>query len=330
MSLSSFVIIGGGFAGISAALMLGRARQPTKVIQRGPLRNAAAHASHGLITHDGAKPEDIWNAAKKEIDDKYSEYVQWIDGEVAKVENLTYDQKIKFLVTLADGSSYQSRRVIIATGVTDTLPNLPGLNKLWGKKAHICPYCDAFEYGAQAPLGVVLTDSKGIRLPNVLSNWSTNLTVFADTATTSLEGLHPSAKVLPYPSEAIWSGKEEDGIIIKVPDDSSASKFREVSLAGLFVQAQHIPRTELASQLGVDLNNGFIAIDSEGLTNVPGVAAVGDVAWPKGGALPMFQVAPAIGLGSRAAVVMCTQMVLEDAQAAASTAGSSASTVRPL
>src|SRR5690606_13606205 len=138
------IIIGGGPAGLSAALILGRCRRKVLIIDSGKTRNRRAHAMHGYLTRDGMNPGDLKALAHKELepyDTVMHEDGKAIDG-VATEDG-------RFIIILEDGRRYLSRKVLLATGVVDEVPEIPGLDPLYGTSVHHCPICDGYEWRDQ-------------------------------------------------------------------------------------------------------------------------------------------------------------------------------------
>jgi thioredoxin reductase len=163
--LLDVVIVGGGPAGLSAALLLGRARRDVLLCDSDQPRNAGVHAMHGFLSRDGMDPAVLRQVAR----DQLAVYptVRVRDVEVEAVTGQT-DQ---FTVRLADGTSEQARRLLLATGVADELPPINGLGELWGRGAFNCPYCDGWEVRDQ-PVAVLAADPRNLQLAVHLTRWS--------------------------------------------------------------------------------------------------------------------------------------------------------------
>lgn len=156
-------IIGGSFAGLAAALQLGRARRTVTVFDTGRPRNRFAHASHGFLTHDGDSPASILETARQQLD-RY-ETVRIVSGE-ASVDRV----RGGFTVT-AEGDSIQAARVLLTHGVADNIPKVDGLDALWGTYAFHCPYCHGYEVRDQ-PLAVLNDTEGGRHAALLLRDWS--------------------------------------------------------------------------------------------------------------------------------------------------------------
>jgi thioredoxin reductase len=158
------IIVGGGPAGLSAALVLGRCRRSVLVIDAGHPRNFASRAAHNFLTRDGIPPHQLLRLGREEI----AAYgVEFRQGVVADARCLSPG----FRVEMLSGESATSRKILLATGVTDTIPDIPNAEPFYGLGLHHCPYCDAYEYADQ-PIGTVGTPRKALGLAANLLTWS--------------------------------------------------------------------------------------------------------------------------------------------------------------
>ncbi|MGC9497246.1 NAD(P)/FAD-dependent oxidoreductase [Streptomyces sp. WG7] len=149
------VVIGGGAAGLNGALMLARSRRSVVVIDSGTPRNAPAAAMHGFIVLDGTPPPEILRRGRDQVR-QYGGRI--VFGEVATAEPSapSADGDLRFTLTLADGRTLTARRVLVATGLRDVLPEVPGLREHWGQSVVHCPYCHGWEVRDE-PIGIVAT-----------------------------------------------------------------------------------------------------------------------------------------------------------------------------
>ena len=138
-SIFDVIIVGGGPAGLSAALVLGRCRRKVLVVDAGSPRNIRSHGVHGFITREGCRPTELLAMARKQIE-PYG--VQFREGTVMRVDR----NDTGFVATLLDESSAECRKILLATGVIDKLPALDGIDELYGTSVHHCPYCDGWEH----------------------------------------------------------------------------------------------------------------------------------------------------------------------------------------
>src|SRR5690349_2558405 len=164
------VVVGGGAAGLSAALVLGRARRRVAVVDGGEPRNAPAAHMHGFLSRDGMPPAELLAVGRAEAT---SYGVELIEGHVRSIEP-------GFTITLADDERLEARRILIATGATDELPPIPGLRARWGEDFLHCPYCHGWEVRDQ-PLGVLGTSSGSVEHAQLIREWSDDLIFFTHT-----------------------------------------------------------------------------------------------------------------------------------------------------
>jgi len=158
-------IVGGGPAGLNAALLLGRARRRTLLCDEGRPRNAVSHAMHGFLSRDGADPAEVRRAGREQLAQYDTVDVQ--EGEVVEAARRDDD----FALSLAGGGQAVARRVLLATGMRDELPPIEGLMELWGRGTYPCPYCDGWEVRDE-PLFALGSGMGGALFALLLSKWS--------------------------------------------------------------------------------------------------------------------------------------------------------------
>lgn len=290
------VVVGGGAAGLSAALVLGRARRRVAVVDSGAPRNAPAARMHGFLSRDGLPPADLLAAGR----DEAAVYgVELISGQVASIEP-------GFSIRLADGATLESRRLLIATGATDVIPPVPELWKRWGKDLLHCPYCHGWEVRDE-PLGVLGTSAASVDHAQLIRQWTDDLIFFTHTHDlTDEEHEQLEARdIRVVESEVRGIVVEDDRLKGVVLGDG-----RTVERAALFIRPVLRPCLEgLLEHLGCQTDDvGFIRVDSVGRTSVSGVWAAGNVANPRA------QVITAAGEGSAAAISINADLAEEDAR----------------
>jgi thioredoxin reductase len=278
------VIIGGSYAGLSAALQLARARRNILVVDEGRRRNRFAAHSHGFLGQDGRDPAAIAADAKAELL-RYPT-VTWQDG---RVEDARATGK-GFTVTDASGRSHDTHNIVLATGVNDILPEVPGLAERWGRHVFHCPYCHGYELD-RGHIGVLATSSVSMHQALMLPDWG-QVTFF-------LNGrFEPSAEELEQLAArnvAVERSRvrELTGAIEVELEDG-----RSIALAGLFTAATTEVASPLAAKLGCDFEEGplgsCIKTDPMKATSVAGIFACGDAARGAG------NVAFAVGDGAMA------------------------------
>lgn len=291
------VVVGGGAAGLSAALVLGRARRRVAVVDSGAPRNAPAAHMHGYLSRDGMPPAELLTAGRKEA----AAYgVEFITGQVVSIEP-------GFLITLSEGRRLGSRRLLIATGATDELPPIPGLSKRWGKDFLHCPYCHGWEV-RDRPLAVLGTSAASVEHAQLIRQWTDDLIFFTHShhlTETEREQLE-ARDIRVVDDEVRGIVVEDDRLKGLVLDDG-----RTIERAALFIRPNMRPRTLGLELLGLEIDDlGFVRVDSVGRTSLAGAWAAGNVANPRA------QVITAAGEGSAAAISINADLVDEDVRAA--------------
>jgi thioredoxin reductase len=249
------------------------------------------------------KPTDILARSLEQLD-KYKATLHQKEALVTEITRRSEPSGIyDFSISFDDGTKVDAKRVILATGVVDELPAIEGLKELWGKKVHICPFCDGYEYGNEE-IGVLATDPMVFNLVNMLNQqWTPNVSFFVDPSF-----LQPAADGTPHqhcclPSSITLQRLKSNGTAKKSlvnVYDKEGNLLRSVS--GVFAPTLWKPQSQLAKALGADLHpKNFIMVNTEFETSVEGLSAVGDVAWLGGGKMPVSHVAEAVGSGARAA-----------------------------
>lgn len=278
------VIVGGSYAGLSAALQLARARKDVLVVDSGRRRNRFTAHAHGFLGHDGWEPGAI--AAKAR--DQLLAYptVRWMADE-ATGGAVTADG---FTLSLAGGETVAARRVVLAPGVEDVLPDVPGLAERWGRGVYNCPYCDGYERGG-GPLGVLAVGPLSMHQALLIPDWGPT-TLFLNGAFEPTGEERAALAARGVTVEPVPVAHLSDAASVVLADG------RTVELAGLFTAGRTRPNGTLAHDLGCALEVGptgpFIATDMTKQTSVPGVFACGDAARAAG------SVALAVGDGAMA------------------------------
>ncbi|WP_036565752.1 NAD(P)/FAD-dependent oxidoreductase [Nocardioides halotolerans] len=296
-------IVGGGAAGLSAALVLARARRAVVVIDAGAPRNAPAAHMQGFLSRDGLPPSELLAAGREEVAG-YGGHLR--SGTVSAVRPL-HDEGGGFEVALADGSSVTARRVLVTTGLRDELPDLPGVRERWGRDLLHCPYCHGHEVREQR-LGVLGGTPDAVQHALLLRQWSHDVVFFAHTTTiTPVEREQLLARAVGVVEGPVRGLVVEDDRLAGVELDTG----RVVRRDAVFVRPPMTPNADLLAALGCDTHDtGWVVADPAGRTTVPGV-------WVAGNAVnPRAQVITAAGEGSAAAIAINTDLVDEDVRLA--------------
>lgn len=299
-------VIGGGPAGLSAGIALARAMRSVLLIDAGGQRNLRAQGVHGFLSREGMSPQDLVAAGRKELA-QYGGTLErgfvsaaWRDGE-------------RFVLALADGSTRTARRLLIATGITDELPELPGLAERWGRDVLYCPYCHGWEIRNQR-IGILASDAGAIPEALTFRQWSTDVALLLNGA------------VEPGPDEQEQLRARGISVVegavrgLDVRDDKLAGVTldggRFLPLDVLAVSPAATSKATMLQQLGLEpcgLEEGegsCLEVDDSGLTECPGV-------WAAGNATDVSaQVMTAAAAGLRAAASINADLVLADTRQA--------------
>jgi thioredoxin reductase len=262
------VVVGGGPAGLSAGLVLGRCMRHALLCDDGRYRNARSDALHCYIGHDGIRPAELLDRARTQL--KPYETVSTIGSSVISIKKADH----RFAVAFKTGASVQARSIIVATGVVDELPAIPGIEALFGKSVHVCPYCDGWEH-RNAPVAVYGRGDKGTDFSMLLRQWTDDLVLCTDGNLLSAEQKDRlQRRGVGVREQAIESLMEQNGCLQAIRFKGGEALPRR---ALFFTTDQH-PRSPLLEGVGCAYDEkGGLACDSDGKTNIPGVYVAGDV-----------------------------------------------------
>lgn len=266
------VIIGGSFAGLSAALQLARACRSVCVIDAGAPRNRFADASHGFFGQDGKSPQAMIAEARAQLQ-RYPT-VQTLEGVATSAAGVAGG----FEVELATGVTLEAARLVLAFGISDVLPEIPGVAGRWGKSLLHCPYCHGFEYGGRR-LGVLQTMPMSAHQALLIADWGPT-TLFlngTDMPDDTMQSHLARRGVAIEPMRIAALCGEGTGLSSLALADG-----REVLIDALYLAPRSHLNSPIAAQLGCVLDDGpfgqIIRTDPAKLTSVPGVYAAGDAA----------------------------------------------------
>ncbi|WP_163850269.1 NAD(P)/FAD-dependent oxidoreductase [Pseudooceanicola aestuarii] len=291
------IVIGGSYAGMAAALQLLRARRDVLILDAGQRRNRAAGTAHGFLSRDGEDPAAIAASARVQL----SAYptLTWVEGAAVQVEGTRDD----FTVTTAAGTAHRGRRVVLALGVSDQLPDLPGLADRWGTTVFHCPYCHGYELD-RGRIGVIGTRDSSIHQAMMLPEWGEVTYVLngqSDPTPQEQADLRARGVTLDRRRIAAVEGKADlrmqDGALLRFD--------------GLFAAPLNAPATPLATAMALDLaETPFgtqIARNGMKETQTPGVFACGDVA------MVPHSVSLAVGDGAMAGAMVHRSLLFPEA-----------------
>jgi thioredoxin reductase len=292
------VVVGGGAAGLSAALVLGRARRRVAVVDAGAPRNAPAAHMQGFLSRDGMPPADLLAAGRMEV----AGYgVQLVEDQVVGIEP-------GFYVRLAGGAVLRGRRILITTGVRDELPGIPGVGERWGRDLLHCPYCHGWEVRDHA-LGVLGTQPGSVQHAQLVRQWSDDVVFFVHThALTSSERVQ-------LQSRGIQVVRGEVARLVVEADRLTGVELvdgRVIARTAVFIRSGNPPHADgLLTGLGCEVDEaGSVTVDATGRTSTFGVWAAGNVVDPRA------QVIASAGAGNAAAIAINADLVQEDVERA--------------
>ncbi|WP_165990275.1 NAD(P)/FAD-dependent oxidoreductase [Streptomyces sp. YIM 98790] len=315
-------VIGGGPAGLSGALVLGRARRSVLVVDDGQPRNAPAEGVHGYLGHEGTPPAELLATGRAEAG-RYGARFR-----TGTVTDAVREDPHGFRLTLADGGTVRARRLLVTSGLTDELPDVPGLAGLWGRDVLHCPYCHGWEVRGQ-PIGILGTGPLAVHQALMWRQWSERVTLFLHTGPEpdDEQGEQLAARGITVAAGEV-TGVDTDG-------DGRLSGVRLASPApdgsGGRQETAVLPCRALAVATGLTARAGFLAslglvpqpqevngtvigsripADATGLTEVPGVWAAGNAAQVT------EQVIGAAAAGVRAAAAINADLTAEETRLA--------------
>ncbi|MDR7304379.1 NAD(P)/FAD-dependent oxidoreductase [Haloactinomyces albus] len=264
------VAIGGGAAGLSATMMAARSRRRVAMIDAGEPRNAPAEHLHGFLSRDGTAPAELLAAGREEIAGYSGEVIE------DRVQEIEHAGEHGFLVRLAGGAELTTRAVLVATGLRDELPDIPGVRRRWGIDVLHCPYCHGYEV-RDAPIAVLGGDNRPFTLhqAQLVRQWSDDVAFFPHRITLTDEERERLT------ARGIRIIDEEVARLVADEDRLSGVELadgRVVPREAVFVGPRFMPHDELLTGLGCAVGeNGWVTVDPSGHTSVPGVWAAGNV-----------------------------------------------------
>lgn len=291
-------IVGGGPAGLSAALVLGRCRRRVVLLDSGEYRNAAAHAMHGFLSRDGTSPAELRRIAREQL--RQYDTVQWTEGFVEDAVAVEGG----FELRVRGGAALRCRKLLLATGLVDELPHVAGTRDLYGKSIHHCPYCEGWEVRDQPLAAYGCGDEAGGGLALELTLWSSDVVLCTDGPCNLSDEyrarLGRRGIVVREPPIARFEG--DDGRLRIVFESGDVLERR-----ALFFNTSARQRSDLARRLRCrfDERGGVVAVKFQS-TGVPGLYVAGDAS------REVLQVIVAAGEGAEAAVGINKALLAED------------------
>lgn len=302
MSDSKFVdviIMGGGPAGMSAALVLGRARRSVLVIDEALPRHRVTRESHGFLTRDGVSPSELRKVAREQI----AAYptVRFIQAKAVQAEGTDGE----FVVGTDSGETYRARKLLFAVGMKDLPLGIEGLDDVYGKSAFVCPYCDGWEM-QDRQIAIIAGSAFGMHLTRTVSGWTNDLALFTNGEILTDEDKGQLARrnipLFETPIRRIESEAGETRSIV-LEDGTNIER------TAIFFAPKLEPGSDLPSALGCEtIDSGAMAVDEFGRSDVAGIFGAGD------GASQKYQVAAAVAAGSMTATMINSELLEADWQ----------------
>lgn len=294
-------VLGGGPAGLSAALTLARAQRSVLVIDAGTPRNAPAAAAHGLLGREGVNPLELLTTGTEEISSYGAGMIR------ATVHDVVRSSDGEFTLRMDDMTVVQADQLVLATGVRDEFPDIPGLATRWGKDVVHCPYCHGWEIRDQR-IGLMATGEMSALQALMFHQWSDHVWFFPGNIEFAADqlGMLAAVGITTIPGAVTGVDIVEDHLAGVTMSDGT-----RISLDALAVPTLTRARLEGLERLGLDLENNAmgtaVAVDSDGRTSVAGIWAAGNLSHPG------MQVSEAAANGSRVAMTLNTELVFAEA-----------------
>ena len=260
------LIIGGSYAGLSAALCLGRALRRVLVLDSGTPCNRFAPHSHNFLTHDGNAPGEVATTGREQIQAHY-DTVEFVDARATDVAG----QDGEFTITTDSGTSYRAQKLLFATGLADAYPDLPGFDACWGKSVIHCPYCHGYEYRGQ-PTAILMNSEHSGYMSRLIRNWTDELTLLTNgPAECDVAAVERCAVTVD--ERPLRRLVHQNGQLQQIEFAEGAP----LTVAALYLHPHVSQQCPLPEQLGCALGeHGHLQIDDHFATTVTGVYAAGD------------------------------------------------------
>jgi thioredoxin reductase len=296
MHTQDVIVIGGGAAGLSAALVLSRARRSVTVIDAGQPRNAPATHMHGFLSRDGLPPQDLLALGRDEIRMYGAELVNGTATDIYRADT-------GFRVERDAAAPLSARRVLVTTGLRDEIPDIPGARERWGRDLLHCPYCHGYEV-RDRPLGVLGGMPDAVEHALLVRQWSDDVVYFPHTDNMNDDD---AARLRARGVDVV------EGVVARlvITDDQlrgiALMDGQVVPRTAIFVRPRFVPNSDLLIALGAETDSrGWVVADTSGRTSVPGVYVAGNAVDPRA------QVITAAGEGSAAAIAINADLVNDD------------------
>lgn len=292
------IIVGGSYSGLAAGMALGRALRNVLIIDGGSPCNKQTPHSHNFLTNDGKTPKEIASLAKEQV--RMYGSVSFVEGfATAGIKTLN-----GFEVQIQTGETFKARKLVLATGIKDIMPGIPGFSESWGISVLHCPYCHGYEVRHQKT-GILANGDTGFELSSLISNWTTDLTLYTNGKSTLTE--QQRAKLHKHQINIVEAEitklENKDGYIqtIAFTDGTNAP------LKALYARLPFVQHSSISTDLGCELTqDGYIKIDPAHRTTVHGLYACGD------NTTRMRTVANAVSMGTTTGLMVNKELIEED------------------
>ncbi|WP_297103353.1 NAD(P)/FAD-dependent oxidoreductase [uncultured Devosia sp.] len=269
--MQDVIIIGGSFAGLTAAMQLGRARRKVTVLDTGLNRNRYAEHAHNIFGHDGIPPGELLATARHQV--QHYPTVQLVGARAQLVTGEPDD----FRVTTADGETIAGRRLILSYGIVDEMPDIPGFAQCWGKTVIHCPFCHGYEVAGKR-WGLLYSSPMSLHGPTLYANWTDDITLILDGHDIPEEERHKLEKRgVRITNGKLTSITHDQGLVRGVTLEDGT----EIGLDALYAHPRNRPSADLHAQLGLDMKDTptgtMIAIGDMQAASRPGIFAAGDL-----------------------------------------------------
>lgn len=292
------VIIGGSYAGLSAAMTLGRSLRTVLIIDSGAPCNSHSPLAHNLIGFDNEPPQAIASKAREQVLKYHT--VTLLNTRAKAVSG----RDNEFEISTDNGLTFLAKKVLLATGITDILPDIPGFSECWGKTAIHCPYCHAYEIAGKK-IGILAHGEAGFEMSRLMRQWSRSISLLTnDNEPFTFEELKTlkEKEVGVFPkaiAEILHTDGQVTGVVFA---DGSTEDFEAVYARAGVRQSTMIPL-----EMGCELDDhGFVIVDNAQRTNVPGLFAAGD------NTTAMRSIARSVAAGNTAGICINHELVNED------------------
>lgn len=262
------IIIGGSYAGLSAAMALGRAMRHVLIIDNGNPCNRQTPHSHNFLTQDGSTPESIAKIGRAQVL-KYPT-IEFTEGKVTGVEG----ENGQFVVYSSEGQAIAARKVLFATGIKDLMPEIKGFADCWGISVIHCPYCHGYEYRHEQT-GILANGDQAFEFARLINNWTKKLTVFTNGTSTINESQREQLLQLNIGviETAVQEIRHTDGFLQKLLFSDGSS----LKMTALYAKIPFEQHSDIPAKLGCQMTDtGYIQTDDFQKTSIPGIYAAGD------------------------------------------------------